>query len=590
MTNEMFLEAVFRFNTNGLLVIDHQYNVINLNEAACKMLNIEPETAIGQPLSHTLEPLFYYMHQTITEGLEFDFAPYVYLYGGRPRLIRLQTRQLLDRDQSLIGAVAILSEPTDILKMASVVCDSMPIACFVFDYKEQLTHMNQAAIKLLGYELPEFLGLTSEEIIKIIIHPDIKAKPIVRYVLESGKPSRQVRDRVLTKDGRQIAIVADCFPLIDTFGTTIGALNILRRVEEEFVYFQGTGKFLLDILPEAVIAVDNQRVAVVYNRAAEELFQVPRVNAINLSVEKIMSRLPADKLAIIYELMRGEEYINRPIQLNFGEKKREFLLDIRKVLDEEGNSLGAIAVLRDVTELREMDMAIQKSARLSMIGELAAGMAHEIRNPLTTIRGFIQLLRDRYLSQNLPEIREYSDIVLSEIDRVNSLIHQFLMLGQSRPQKRIWFNLEKLLDDLCPLFENETLMREICLKRFSRRTIPALEGDPDQLKQVFTNLFNNAIQAMEKGGELIIETDYDPGNQQAIIRFTDTGHGMSEEVLSKIFHPFFTTREDGTGLGLSISHQIVDAHGGKILVDSKPGKGTTVSVLLPTANPGYIYM
>jgi two-component system sensor histidine kinase AtoS len=260
---------------------------------------------------------------------------------------------------------------------------------------------------------------------------------------------------------------------------------------------------------------------------------------------------------------------------------REFLLDVRRVLDENGSCLGAIAVVREVTALREMDRAVQKSARLSMIGELAAGMAHEIRNPLTAVKGFLQLLQSRAARDNLPEVDDYSDIMLTELDRVNELISQFLMLGQSRPEKKMPLQLDRLLDDLCLLFENESIMREIGLKRVNGSILPKLEGDPEQLKQVFTNLFTNALQAMNQGGQLTIESLYDRKSHQVMVRFIDTGHGMDQEVLAKVFDPFFTTRDNGTGLGLAISHQIIDAHGGSINVISDVGKGCTVEVLLP---------
>ncbi|NPV91670.1 MAG: PAS domain-containing protein [Firmicutes bacterium] len=581
MMDASFSQAAFEFNSNGLLIIDKELKVVGLNQTACSLLNIEQDQIIGIFLGNKLSPMLKYMEQTLYEEKEFDFAPYLYFNDGRPRLLRLQTRRLLDPRSELIGGMAIISEPTDILEMASTVCDSLPIAGFIFDYKEQMVHMNTAAVKLFGYEEPEFKQMTAEQILKIIINPNIKARPAVRYVLQSGLPSRQVRDKFYTKDGQSLGIVADIFPLMDTFGTPVGAQVIMRKVEEEFVSFQGTAKFLLDIMPETILAVDNQLVVVVYNQMAEELFKVQRINAINLKVEKLKSQVDADRLPILEGLITGSDSINQPLTITTQGATREFLLDVRRVTDENGSYLGAIAVVREVTALREMDRAVQKSARLSMIGELAAGMAHEIRNPLTAVRGFLQLLQSRAARESLPEVNEYSDIMLTELDRVNELISQFLMLGQSRPEKKMPLQLDRLLDDLCLLFENESIMREIGLKRVNGSVLPELEGDPEQLKQVFTNLFTNALQAMDEGGQLTIESLYDRRSHQVVVRFIDTGHGMDQEVLAKVFDPFFTTRDNGTGLGLAISHQIIDAHGGTINVLSEVGRGCTVEVLLP---------
>lgn len=148
----VFSQAAFEFNSNGLLVIDKELRVVGLNHTACSLLNIKQDQIIGIFLGNKLHPMLRYMEQTLSEGREFDFAPYLYFYAGRPRLLRLQTRRLLDPKSELIGVMAIISEPTDILEMASTVCDSLPIAGFIFDYKEQMVHMNTAAVKLFGYE------------------------------------------------------------------------------------------------------------------------------------------------------------------------------------------------------------------------------------------------------------------------------------------------------------------------------------------------------------------------------------------------------------------------------------------------------
>lgn len=578
-------QAIFNCSTNGLLVTDNSLCVVAINDIACNLLDVNRHQLLGQPLGEGMETVRHYLQQTLYESREFNYAPHIYTYSGQPRLIRVQTRRLYDTDQNLIGCMAIISEPTDILKLASMVCDSLPIACFLFDYKEQLIHLNQSATRLLGYDPAELLHLTAEEILRIIIHPNIHAQPAVRYALHSGSISRQIRDRVRGKNGQMIAVVADIFPLIDTFGTSVGALTLLRKVEEEFVYFQGTAKFLLDILPEAVLAVDNQRMMVVYNRMAEDWVGIPRNTVLNVNLDKLLAQVSTDCLPILLALREGQEQYNQPCIIPISGEEREFLLDVRKVRGEEGESVGMIAVIREVTSLREMDRAIQKSSRLSLIGELAAGMAHEIRNPLTAVRGFLQLLQTRAQSTALAEIYEYSSIMVSELDRVNDLIHQFLMLGQVRPKKRLLFDIDRLLDDLALLFENESLMREIAFQRKNGASLPPVEGDPEQLKQVFSNLFTNALQAMDKGGRLTIETGYLPHSGQVCIHFVDTGHGISPEHLAKIFHPFFTTRENGTGLGLSISHQIIDAHGGKLHISSVVGQGSTVKILLPTAPP-----
>ncbi|MGB9661818.1 MAG: two-component system sensor histidine kinase NtrB [Moorellaceae bacterium] len=229
----------------------------------------------------------------------------------------------------------------------------------------------------------------------------------------------------------------------------------------------------------------------------------------------------------------------------------------------------------------EWDERTHIREKLAMVGELAAGMAHEIRNPLTSIRGFLQLLQRKFDGEG-PE-HEYFQIMLEELDRINLIIKEFLSLAKpSQPQLKIT-DINVLISEALLLAEQEALMNEVVLEFIPGENIPLVFLDPAQIKQVVLNLVSNAIQATGPKGRVEVSSLYDPEEQMVIIGVKDNGPGIPPDKLHRIFEPFFTTKENGTGLGLTLSLRIVESHKGRIRVSSKVGEGSYFQVYLPLA-------
>lgn len=224
----------------------------------------------------------------------------------------------------------------------------------------------------------------------------------------------------------------------------------------------------------------------------------------------------------------------------------------------------------------EFEDQLVRISRLSALGELSAGLAHEIRNPLGSIRGTAEILANSI--RNDDKHAEFAKIMIKEVDRLNEVLENFLRFASPSPVEKKRFDLNDTLEELLVLTRQECdrLKLEIEIEKGDLPTIP---GDKSQLKQVFLNFVLNAGQAMTNGGQLWISTHV--SGDAAIIQFRDNGSGIKEKLLDKIFNPFFTTKSDGVGLGLAITHRIVKAHGGRIDVESSEGAGTTFKVLLP---------
>jgi signal transduction histidine kinase len=251
--------------------------------------------------------------------------------------------------------------------------------------------------------------------------------------------------------------------------------------------------------------------------------------------------------------------------------------------DAHGAATRALGVFRDVTERRRLEDQVRQAQQMAMIGELAAGAAHEIRNPLTSIRGFIQVLQEKAAVDGVE--KEYVGIVMNEIDRIDGILRELLMLARPPSLKLQECHLQSLLDEVSTL-----VLRGLPagvrprLQREYDAGVPPMLADVRQLRQVFLNLITNAVQAMPEGGCLTLRTAAGAGEVQA--RVEDTGVGIRAEDLGRVFAPFFTTKDQGTGLGLSVTFGIVANHGGRIEVQSEPGRGATFTVHLPLRPPG----
>jgi two-component system nitrogen regulation sensor histidine kinase GlnL len=254
-----------------------------------------------------------------------------------------------------------------------------------------------------------------------------------------------------------------------------------------------------------------------------------------------------------------------------------------------GEPIGIVLVLRDITNIRELEEAVRKADRLSTLGALAAGLAHEIKNPLGGIKGAAQLL-ERELPEG-SELREYTSIMLKEAGRVNRIVEELLSLTTPRKLKLSKANLHRVLGDILTLQKRALERKSISFQQNFDLSIPPILADEALLTQLFLNLIKNAVEAIENMGQIRISTrvlsDYsmthrgERPSRMVAIDISDDGPGIGEEQKENLFTPFFTTKSKGTGLGLAICHKIVSEHRGMIKVDSELGKGSTFTVMLP---------
>ncbi|MHC0038654.1 ATP-binding protein [Pseudoneobacillus sp. C159] len=238
-------------------------------------------------------------------------------------------------------------------------------------------------------------------------------------------------------------------------------------------------------------------------------------------------------------------------------------------------------VVKDITEKIEMENRLKKSDTLNVVGELAAGIAHEIRNPMTALKGFIQLLQGEFNEDR----SLYFQVILSELNRIDSIINEFLILAKPQVVKYSLADLTQIMKETVELLSAQAVLFNVQFEVYYESSLPFVYCEPNQLKKVFVNLIKNAIEVMQQGGQIRIRIEKE-GEHSVHISIQDQGSGISAEKLKKLGEPFYTTKERGTGLGLMVSYKIIEEHSGRIEVESKEMVGTTFHIYVPVkSNP-----
>lgn len=355
---------------------------------------------------------------------------------------------------------------------------------------------------------------------------------------------------------------------------------------------------VLDSVGDGVIVVSREGGITVMNPAAEEMTGRSRSQTVGQQFASVFASDPELVEMIERTASSGvsisdqENVVFRPTGRLIPVNATTFPL-----MRSDGEMLGVILTMRDISSIRELEAAVRQADRLSALGTLAAGLAHEIKNPLGGIKGAAQLL-ERELGPE-SELNEYPSVMIREAERIDRIIRQLLELASPKGPKYASVNLHKVLGDIILLQRQAAEAVEISIATRFDPSIPPIMGDEAMLTQLFLNLIRNAIEAMKDGGRLTVTSrvmaEYhmtqDGGRARLVaVEVADTGPGISSENLEKVGTPFFTTKSSGTGLGLAICQKIVAEHRGMMKIESSEGQGTKISVLLPliqTNTKGY---
>jgi signal transduction histidine kinase len=376
--------------------------------------------------------------------------------------------------------------------------------------------------------------------------------------------------RIYGRDGRAILRV-----IAEQLGVAIANSQLYTEARQSQAYNQ----FLVEHLPCGVIATDPQGTLTVVNPEARLLLQLDESSSPSeIELPKDISRLIPPTL-VGDTIARDEEIILRPTARD----QAHLLVSCLPFASERNDLLGAVLVINDHTAIERLQNQVRQADRLASIGTLASGMAHEIKNPLTALKTFTQLLPKRY---NDAEFRQdFSSLVGSEIARIERIVNELLAFARPAPLMIERVNMHEIADAAVRLVGPQASRLNVQVRGNLVAAQDWIAADKDRLQQVLLNLLLNALQASRPGDCVELSTelmDSETLVEQFIrIDVRDTGCGIAKETLPHIFDPFFTTKSEGTGLGLSVSYNIIAEHGGRLEVQSEVGKGTCFSIYLP---------
>ena len=350
----------------------------------------------------------------------------------------------------------------------------------------------------------------------------------------------------------------------------------LKTKDGNIAQLQAFNENILQSLSSGLIVTDLYGNTKLMNWTARKIFNLPGFSQEHwdilfhpLKIEKFFHKMKHNKL----NYLRIESHIKK-------RKKKIYLgITISFLKNTQGIEEGLITNFQDLTELKKMEEQVKQAEMLATIGQMAAVMAHELRNPMASIKGSVQFLDDEL--QLDQEHKRLMQIILKESNRLNNIITDFLQYAKPKPPSKVECNIADLIQETIALIQNSLADKQhIQIITDISPSLPLIDIDPEQIKQVFWNLAINSCQAMPSGGIFQILA-HKTKDKDLLIEFTDTGVGISKEKINRLFHPFYTTKDKGMGLGLSIAYRIIKDHKGKIEVMSTSGEGSNFRVLLP---------
>lgn len=355
-------------------------------------------------------------------------------------------------------------------------------------------------------------------------------------------------------------------------------VKVERELEEKKIDFkklETMNNYIIENINSGILTIDANARITSFNKAAEKITGWTLGEMYNKTIDTIFHDLLETGNYPIPPDEGDSSYfrIDTPFKTKDG---RELFLGLAVSPMKDG---GYIAIFQDLTRLKNMEEQLRRVDRLHALGELAANLSHEVRNPLASISGSVQVLKDSLQLNN--DNQRLMDIVIREADRLNALVADFLLFAKPAV-KMAKVNLNDIISETVDMFKNSPESKNIDIQTALEDRL-FIEGDSRQLKQVFWNLFLNAGHAMPDGGRLEARGQGSGSGEQKFVEITvsDTGTGIPSDIIEKIFDPFFTTRDSGTGLGLAVVHRIIEGHHGKIEVKSKKGEGTSFRIILP---------
>lgn len=499
------------------------------------------------------------------------------VYSGEPGPLPEVVKQVVRWAARYAGAASAEASAEHGARTLQMLFDGLPVMLYAADQAGRFVFVNRAAERLTGYSREALAGLAvtqlpePEDVPKLLEH-------LHATVRGQGEP---VQIRIGHRDGLIIPVEWQAAPLTSE-GRMVGLAGSVRQPSPPSPELERM-RCALEIAGLAVLDWDIARDQMYWSPEHLRILGLSEADVppswevlLGMTVEDDRAALRA---AVQTCLTSGQAEVRYRIRHPDG-SMRTLRSRGRTLFGGGGRAVRMISVTEDVTEQEQADQLLRRTERLAVVGQLAAGVAHELRNPLTTVKGFVHLLK---VSPSEETRGRYLDIIQGELQRIEQTINEFLLLGSPSGQPLAPCQLTALVQDVVQLMKAEAALHKVEI-RLEGEGAFVVRCDAPRLKQVFVHVLKNAIEAMPDGGTVEVRTHAVDG--EAVVEVVDHGRGIDSARLKTLGEPSYDTREKGTGLGLMISRRILEAHGGRLQIHSEVDEGTTVRIHLPLADDG----
>nr|WP_239541024.1 PAS domain-containing sensor histidine kinase [Pullulanibacillus pueri] len=489
-----------------------------------------------------------------------------------------QFNHFYDREDR--GATPLISEED-----FSVIFDHSSEGMAFIGIDGRFVKLNQRLCQILGYTKDELIRL---KVIDIIHSDDLAGCFLKREQMLNNELFAYIEKvDLLNKQGERVSVIIHSLLLRNEDGSPryfliqFHDVTSLQLMEEDLSVTTKELESIYESVLDGIIVLDNKGNITKVNNGFKRIFGWTDEEIIGQNISNAPDDTKKVDEYLLKAVLEGKTFKNyETIKQCKGGKCLNVSISASPLRNDDGDIIASVAVIRDITESLKMKEVMNRAEKLNLVGQMTASITHEIRNPLAVIRGFIQLLRkDRVLEEETRQ--KYFDLVLNELDRTNSLISDFLSLSQTRMVPKENLNLNDILNGLYPILSSEGNLKGVSFDIDLDHKVPSLFMNEREIKQLILNIVQNGIDAMAPGGHMHISTKFMEELQYVRLQITDSGSGIPEKYIDKLFDPFYTSKTNGTGLGLAVCKSICDGHNATIKVDSTFNVGTTITIDFP---------